>query len=317
MDFGLTSDQKDIQRTGPRAARRACQARPGPRARGGRKDRRRAVARDRAARLARGRSGRGGDMASALRGAAGVPGVIPGVVAADVIVVIDDGAARIVEGASEPVATIDPTRPAARVTDAVGEELTRDVQAALDRASVAVAAELVGVCDRALAMTVAYVKEREQVGTPVGVFQAVSHRAAEMCSRPRRRAQQPPSHPGPPTPSPSGLAEAASIAKTAASVAGPEVTAGAIRLHGGVGFTWRPTCTRSTSAHTSTRNCSATPSSIAPGSPSSSPSAPPRRRRERAGSFPRRRKGHDRHRPAVTHPGPTSRRDWPRPVPTS
>lgn len=73
-------------------------------------------------------------MASALRGAAGVPGVIPGVVAADVIVVIDDGAARIVEGASEPVATIDPTRPAARVSGAVGEELTRDVQAALDRA---------------------------------------------------------------------------------------------------------------------------------------------------------------------------------------
>ena len=134
MDFGLTGDQKDIQRTGPRAARRACQARPGPRARGGRKDRRRAVARDRAARLAGGRSGRGGDMASALRGAAGVPGVIPGVVAADVIVVIDDGAARIVEGASEPVATIDPTRPAARVSGAVGEELTRDVQAALDRA---------------------------------------------------------------------------------------------------------------------------------------------------------------------------------------
>ena len=49
-----------------------------------------------------------------------------------------------------------------------------------DRARVAVAAELVGVCQRALDMTLAYVKERKQFGVPVGSFQAVAHRCAQM-----------------------------------------------------------------------------------------------------------------------------------------
>ena len=42
------------------------------------------------------------------------------------------------------------------------------------------AAEVVGVCQRALDMTLAYVKERKQFGVPVGSFQAVAHRCAEM-----------------------------------------------------------------------------------------------------------------------------------------
>ena len=50
----------------------------------------------------------------------------------------------------------------------------------LNRALVAIAAELVGVCDRALEMTVAYVSERRQFGVPVGSYQAVSHRCAQM-----------------------------------------------------------------------------------------------------------------------------------------
>jgi alkylation response protein AidB-like acyl-CoA dehydrogenase len=37
---------------------------------------------------------------------------------------------------------------------------------------------------------------------------------------------------------PDGLAEAAAMAKAAASDAGREVTAGAIQMHGGIGFTW-------------------------------------------------------------------------------
>ena len=50
----------------------------------------------------------------------------------------------------------------------------------LGRALVAVSSELVGVCERALEMTVAYVKERKQFGVPVGAYQAVSHRCAQM-----------------------------------------------------------------------------------------------------------------------------------------
>ncbi len=173
-----------------------------------------------------------------LRGAAGAAGVIPGAAGADVVVVIDDGVARIVTEAGEPVATIDPTRPAARVTDAPGEELTGNLEAALDRASVAVSAELVGVCDRALGMTVDYVKNRRQFGSPVGAFQAVSHRAAEMllATEVARAAVAHASWAA--DADPLGLGEAASIAKAAASDAGREVTGAAIQLHGGVGFTW-------------------------------------------------------------------------------
>ena len=42
------------------------------------------------------------------------------------------------------------------------------------------ASELVGLSERALEMTVAYVKERKQFGVPVGSYQAVSHRCAQM-----------------------------------------------------------------------------------------------------------------------------------------
>ena len=76
--------------------------------------------------------------------------------------------------------SIDPTRRRGARAAGAGEPLGGDVDAALDRALVAVAAELVGVCERALEMTVAYVKERKQFGVPVGAFQAVSHRCAQM-----------------------------------------------------------------------------------------------------------------------------------------
>jgi alkylation response protein AidB-like acyl-CoA dehydrogenase len=172
-----------------------------------------------------------------LRGAAGSIGVIPGALDADVVVAIDDGVARIVEQTVEAVATVDPTRPSARV-DAGGEELPGEVAAALDRAVIAVAAELVGVCDRALAMTVGFVKERTQFGTPVGAFQAVSHRCAEMLLATEKARAAVAFASWAADADPSRLAEAASIAKAAASDAGRSVTAAAIQLHGGVGFTW-------------------------------------------------------------------------------
>jgi len=53
---------------------------------------------------------------------------------------------------------------------------------ALDRGAVTALAYLVGACDRVLGMTVAHAKDREQFGRPIGSFQAVSHRLAEMRS---------------------------------------------------------------------------------------------------------------------------------------
>ena len=179
-----------------------------------------------------------------LRGAAGAPGVIPGAADADVIVLVEEaerGGARLLEAAqagAEPVDSIDPTRPAARVDTAAGEPLPGDVAIALDRAAIAVAAELVGVCDRALAMTLDYVKDRKQFGTPVGAFQAVSHRCAEMLLATEKARSAVAFASWCADADPERLPEAASMAKAVASDAGVEVTAAAIQLHGGIGFTW-------------------------------------------------------------------------------
>ena len=81
----------------------------------------------------------------------------------------------------EPVDVDRPDAPLrARVTRPTGEALAATSARGVDRATVAVAAELVGVCQRALEMTLAYVKERKQFDTPVGAYQAVSHRCAQM-----------------------------------------------------------------------------------------------------------------------------------------
>ena len=93
--------------------------------------------------------------------------------------------ARVMPRAPTPTSrrstSIDPTRRAARVARRRREPLGGDdPQAGIDRATVAVAAELVGVAQRALEMTLAYVKDRRQFDTPVGAYQAVSHKCAQM-----------------------------------------------------------------------------------------------------------------------------------------
>jgi alkylation response protein AidB-like acyl-CoA dehydrogenase len=160
---------------------------------------------------------------------------------ADVLVLVEaDGSARVAaraEAQVEPVAAIDPTRRYARVR-AEGEVLTGDVAAGVDRATVAVAAELVGVCQRALEMTLAYVKERKQFDTPVGAYQAVSHRCAAMLRETEGARSATYYAAWTADAEPARLREGASLAKVAASGAGREVTASAIQAHGGIGFTW-------------------------------------------------------------------------------
>ena len=102
----------------------------------------------------------------------------------------------------------------------------------------AISSELVGVCDRALEMTVAYVKDRKQFGVPVGAFQAVSHRCAQMLLETEQARAATAFAGWSADADPDGLAEAAAMAKAAASDAGREVTASAIQAHGGIGFTW-------------------------------------------------------------------------------
>ena len=175
----------------------------------------------------------------------GVVELMLGAPTADVLVLAQEDASRArvcarEDCAVERVDSIDPTRPAARVTapaDA-GEELEGDVQSGLDRALVAVSAELVGVCERALDMTVAYVKERKQFGVPVGSFQAVSHRCAQMLLDTERARSATFYGAWAADADPERLPEVAAMAKASASQAGVEATASAIQAHGGIGFTW-------------------------------------------------------------------------------
>ncbi len=175
----------------------------------------------------------------------GVAELMLGAPGAQVLVLVQEGdlRARVCareEVAVEPVNSIDPTRPAARVSmvPQAGEPLDGDVRGGLDRALVAIASELVGVCERSLTMTVAYVKERKQFGVPVGSYQAVSHRCAQMLLDTEKARSLTAFAAWAADADPQRLGETAAMAKAAASEAGVEVTSSAIQAHGGIGFTW-------------------------------------------------------------------------------
>ena len=168
--------------------------------------------------------------------------VIGGADAAVLVLLDEERSARLLtpgQADVSPVASIDPTRSAARVSPAgAGEELPGEVSAGVDRALVAISSELVGVCDRALRMTVAYVAERKQFGVPVGAYQAVSHRCAEMLLDTEKARSTAAFAAWAADADPEQLPAAAAMAKAAASDAGRRVTASAIQAHGGIGFTW-------------------------------------------------------------------------------
>jgi alkylation response protein AidB-like acyl-CoA dehydrogenase len=181
-----------------------------------------------------------GALASAVDGAAEL--VVSGAEADVIVLVEEDGSGRLLtpqDAEVNKVAAIDPTRSAARVsaTDGAGESL-EDGCPGLGRALVAVSSELVGVCERALEMTVSYVKDRKQFGVPVGAYQAVSHRCAQMLLETEQARSLAAFAAWTADADPDSLAEAAAMAKASSSQAGREVTAGAIQMHGGIGFTW-------------------------------------------------------------------------------
>jgi alkylation response protein AidB-like acyl-CoA dehydrogenase len=176
-------------------------------------------------------------------GALGSAELVIGGADAQVLVLVEDDGTGLLIAAEDaevtPLEAIDPTRSAARVSvpDGAGDSLG-DVCVGLGRSLISVSAELVGVCERALDMTVAYVKDRKQFGVPVGAYQAVSHRCAQMLLDTEKARATANFAAWTADADPERLAEAAAMAKAAASDAGREVTAGAIQMHGGIGFTW-------------------------------------------------------------------------------
>ena len=108
----------------------------------------------------------------------------------------------------------------------------------LDRAAVAVAAEQVGGAQRCLDMAVAYAKERVQFGRPIGSFQAIKHKCADMLLR-VESARSASYYAGWAVAAGEDEVPAlAALAKAYCSDAFFFCAAENIQIHGGVGFTW-------------------------------------------------------------------------------
>ncbi|MDX6589440.1 MAG: hypothetical protein QOI84_714 [Solirubrobacterales bacterium] len=106
------------------------------------------------------------------------------------------------------------------------------------RLCVALAAESTGVAQRTLEMAVAYAKDRQQFGRPIGAYQAVSHRCAQMLLETENSRSAVYGAAWAADAEPESLHLAASMAKAYASDAGWRVPNASIQVHGGIGFTW-------------------------------------------------------------------------------
>ncbi len=145
-----------------------------------------------------------------------------------------------------PLATMDQTRKQARIefsgTEArlVGEEggAGPTLSRTLDLAAVALAAEQVGGAQRCLDMAVDYAKTRIQFGRPIGSFQAIKHKCADMLLE-VESAKSAAYYAGWAAADDSEeLPVVASLAKSYCSEAYFHAAAENIQIHGGIGFTW-------------------------------------------------------------------------------
>jgi alkylation response protein AidB-like acyl-CoA dehydrogenase len=112
------------------------------------------------------------------------------------------------------------------------------VTAYLDLGATAHSAEMLGGAARALELSVTYAKERHQFGQPIGSFQAVKHRCADMLvdvEGMRSAAYYAAWAIGAED---ADASVAASTAKAWCSDASKRVLASALQVHGGIGFTW-------------------------------------------------------------------------------
>jgi alkylation response protein AidB-like acyl-CoA dehydrogenase len=168
--------------------------------------------------------------------------LVPDADSAEVIVVLPcEGPPALVDASAaeiEPLDTIDATRRYARVRAEGGEQLESEGAHGVHAMPVAVAAELTGVAQRALEMAVEYARDREQFGRKIGSYQAVSHRCAQMMLETESARSTTYYAAWTADAEPDSLVLASSMAKAYASDAGWRVTASALQVLGGIGFTW-------------------------------------------------------------------------------
>jgi len=108
----------------------------------------------------------------------------------------------------------------------------------LDVAAIALAAEQLGGAQRALDMAVEYAKIRHQFGRPIGSFQAVKHRCADLLLEVESLRSAVSYAAAAVTGSPAEVPVLAPLVKAYASDTYFHVAAENIQIHGGIGFTW-------------------------------------------------------------------------------
>jgi alkylation response protein AidB-like acyl-CoA dehydrogenase len=175
------------------------------------------------------------------RGAAGMPDVCIDAEGASVLVVAAMDGATLVDPGSielESLDLIDDTRRYSKPSATDGEALAGDLDAAYQRMDIAIAAELVGVAQRAMDMAVEYAKERHQFDRPIGAYQAVSHRCADMLYDVEEARSLTYYAAWAADAEPESLPIASAMANARASDAAWAVTKSSIQVHGGIGFTW-------------------------------------------------------------------------------
>ncbi|WP_018680765.1 acyl-CoA dehydrogenase family protein [Actinokineospora enzanensis] len=189
------------------------------------------------------------DSTAELRVDGGVVGTVRSVAdaaAADVLVVPADGALHLVDARAAritPVLALDQTRPLADVefTGAPGTQVAGSgpdaVRAALLAGAGILAAEQVGLAQRCLDITVDYLRQRHQFGRPVGSFQALKHRLADLwqrivLARAAARAAADALTTGVDVP------VSVSVAQSLCAAVAVQAAEECVQLHGGIGMTW-------------------------------------------------------------------------------
>ncbi|MFM9035695.1 MAG: acyl-CoA dehydrogenase family protein [Mycobacterium sp.] len=157
--------------------------------------------------------------------------VLYGDTAAVVLAAEDGQLVRWTEVSAQPCHAMDPTRRLARVAP-LGVCVIGADPGIADTAAILLAAEQIGAATRCLELTVEYTKQRVQFGRPIGSFQALKHRMADLyvaVESARAVVAEAVADPS---------AVSAALARLAASEAFCTVAGEAIQLHGGIAITW-------------------------------------------------------------------------------
>ncbi len=150
----------------------------------------------------------------------------------------------------EPIDAVDPSRVLATVTcDGVtvtsdhvlgtpGPDTASGIRRALETATVAVALDAVGAAQQLFDISLEYVKQREQFGVPVGSFQAIKHKFADMLILLERARSLSYFAALTIAEDDNRRALGTAMAKSATSDAVARIAKEAIQVHGGIGYTW-------------------------------------------------------------------------------